>query len=378
MNSLTLGNEPRLKKLLRNLRGISRIEKCSDCSCLIDTIEEFRWLAKDTALEKDVDDFANTIRVSHGCLGCSTCYPANVSNSLYDMAGAMVKEKAEPRKCPSPDTVGPVPSRSNWPVAIGDYLIISPSARVAVSTLGSEDLPEEIAKTVSPKSVAIVAKTETENIGIEKIIQNTVSNPNIRFLLMCGKDSRGHLPGQTILALAQNGIEAETHKVIGSLAKRPVLRNVTEQEIEQFLKQVSVVDLIGTVDVSEILVKIQRLIDLNLPVYPPSTPPQETAQRVIAHPPDKTRLDKSGFFIIYIDKTCGRLILEHYHNDGNLNIVIEGEDSASLYSTALELNLTRQLDHAAYLGKELGRAEDALKYGIKYVQDAAPGQHTGT
>lgn len=35
-----------------------------------------------------------------------------------------------------------------------------------------------------------------------------------------------------------------------------------------------------------------------------------------------------------------------------------------------------RLDHAAYLGRELARAEQALLTGTVYIQDAAPGQES--
>ena len=40
--------------------------------------------------------------------------------------------------------------------------------------------------------------------------------------------------------------------------------------------------------------------------------------------------------------------------------------------TAIDRNLLSRLDHAAYLGRELSRAEGALAPDNHYVQDAAP------
>jgi len=42
--------------------------------------------------------------------------------------------------------------------------------------------------------------------------------------------------------------------------------------------------------------------------------------------------------------------------------------------TAIEGGLLIRLDHAAYLGRELTRAEHALSSGETYAQDAAPEQ----
>ena len=49
-----------------------------------------------------------------------------------------------------------------------------------------------------------------------------------------------------------------------------------------------------------------------------------------------------------------------------------GANAAELYSPAIEQRLVSRLDHAAYLGRELARAEGALRSGRPYVQDTAP------
>lgn len=58
----------------------------------------------------------------------------------------------------------------------------------------------------------------------------------------------------------------------------------------------------------------------------------------------------------------------------NLNFFTgsEGRRAAELYIPAIEKGLVSRLDHAAYLGKELARSEEALLNGGTYVQDAAP------
>ena len=53
--------------------------------------------------------------------------------------------------------------------------------------------------------VAIVGTLHTENLGIERLVSNVLANPHIRFVIVCGPDSRqaiGHLPGQSLVALA--------------------------------------------------------------------------------------------------------------------------------------------------------------------------------
>jgi tetrahydromethanopterin S-methyltransferase subunit A len=68
------------------------------------------------------------------------------------------------------------------------------------------------------------------------------------------------------------------------------------------------------------------------------------------------------------------LVLEHYANNGVLTQVIEGATPAALYGAVIAESLISRLDHAAYLGRELARAEQALATGGAYVQDRAPGE----
>lgn len=46
--------------------------------------------------------------------------------------------------------------------------------------------------------------------------------------------------------------------------------------------------------------------------------------------------------------------------------------AAKLYIPVVDKGLISRLDHAAYLGRELARAEQALRTGESYTQDAAP------
>ena len=58
-------------------------------------------------------------------------------------------------------------------------------------------------------------------------------------------------------------------------------------------------------------------------------------------------------------------MLEHYH-DGALDVVIEGTNASELYISAIKKGLLSRLDHAAYLGRELARAEHSLMTGETY------------
>ena len=46
--------------------------------------------------------------------------------------------------------------------------------------------------------------------------------------------------------------------------------------------------------------------------------------------------------------------------------------SAADYTPAIDQGPISRLDHAAYLGRELARAEESLRSGEPFIQDAAP------
>jgi tetrahydromethanopterin S-methyltransferase subunit A len=51
--------------------------------------------------------------------------------------------------------------------------------------------------------------------------------------------------------------------------------------------------------------------------------------------------------------------------------VVEGKDARTIYWMLINEGWVTQLDHAAYLGKELHRAEFSINYGVDFKQDGA-------
>jgi len=70
----------------------------------------------------------------------------------------------------------------------------------------------------------------------------------------------------------------------------------------------------------------------------------------------------------------GVIVCEHYENSGRLIHVIKGKDSALIEAAALERGPITRLDHAANRGRELAKAEFAVRTGATYTQDAALGE----
>jgi tetrahydromethanopterin S-methyltransferase subunit A len=151
------------------------------------------------------------------------------------------------------------------------------------------------------------------------------------------------------------------------------LRNLEPAAVDHFRRTIEVIDLIGVSDVDQIMTAVRACADR----YPgPADPfaPNSVPQPIAGTLPVKMISDPAGYFVIFIDRLRRLLNIEHYQNNGVLTTIIEGHSAAEVYMTAIERELLTRLDHAAYLGRELARAEHALSSGEAYVQDAAPEQ----
>lgn len=244
-----------LQVIGRELESGIQLTKCQRCGCMADTLQQLAsslsaiGTNETQLLTQRIDVWQRQMQpIRYGCLGCEHCYPAVAQNhfaSAFPSANLTSGLSCEFR------------TRSEWPPVVGEYFVVDEAAPVAVSTLASVKLAQELAK-LNPKGLAIVGKTETENIGIDKIVKNTITNPAIGYLIVAGKEPKGHQAGKTLLALIENGIDAKG-RVIGSRGKRPFLRNVCPEEIAAFRQQVQAVDMIGCNDLLEIVTRIEEL-----------------------------------------------------------------------------------------------------------------------
>jgi tetrahydromethanopterin S-methyltransferase subunit A len=141
-----------------------------------------------------------------------------------------------------------------WPVISGDYIVGDPESPVAVTTLASH-IEAELS------GAAIAGPCKTENLGIEKVIANTVSNPNIRFMILCGAEVQGHITGESIKALHANGCDPEKKKITGAPGAIPFVENIPMDGVERFQNQMEIVDLIDIEDAGQITAKVKECIE---------------------------------------------------------------------------------------------------------------------
>ncbi len=292
--------------------------------------------------------------IRYACLGCEHCFAGVAQNAF--ISAFPESERQFELSCEIKTNI------ATWPPVVGEYLVLDPAAPVAVTTLASSEFSKQLADQKIP-GLAIVGKLETENIGIDKIIKNTIANPNLRFLILAGVDPKGHLCGQTLLALAENGVDANG-RVMGSRGKRPVLRNVSQLEIEAFRKQIQMINLIGCECIECVSDKVAELRQQPAASLAPvacgctdgscqlPTPETEAiATDVVAETEQPVKLDKAGYFVIMPIADRKVIHVEHYNYDNSLLHVLEGTSTRSLYLRIIEQNWVSEMSHAAYLGK---------------------------
>ncbi len=358
-----------LTRLEAELREAMAAKKCWRCGCFQDTVNTLQGSEQiNTPLYALLDEASKLFEEKrYDCLGCEVCWPAVAQNIAAELDPAIAEDShcatAEPEL------------QEGWPPLPGDYKVIRFQAPVAVCALNSDKLINELAE-ADIQGLSVIGSLHTENLGIEHLIRNLLANPNIRFLILCGEDTQraiGHLPGQSLASLWRHGIN-EKLRIIEAKGKRPFIKNLDIDHIETFRQQVQLLDHIGETDTA----KLRELIEKTATKDPGpasntlSDMPSVSVESAVT--PLRLILDPAGYFVVYPDPVQQRIILEHYTNKGVLDRVFAGEDPAALYASIIDEELISRLDHSAYLGRELARAEQSLQSGGPYVQDRAPGE----
>lgn len=142
-----------------------------------------------------------------------------------------------------------------WPVITGEFEVGDPKSSVALITCGSHISGAPFLDA----GAALTGPCKTENIGIEKVVANIISNPNIRFLIVTGMEVKGHITGQAVIAFAKGGLDQEG-RIVGATGAIPFIQNLDEDSVQRFKDQVECIDLIDTEDPGTITSKIKECI----------------------------------------------------------------------------------------------------------------------
>ncbi len=127
----------------------------------------------------------------------------------------------------------------DYPTEEGRYLRGNDFSPVAVAIILNQDedkIPPDIQALVRAgweSGAALSGTIQTPNIGFEKMISNLVANPNVRYLILGGPESTGHLTGEALKALFLHGVD-EKKRIMGTEASHAALFNLPKEKIERF------------------------------------------------------------------------------------------------------------------------------------------------
>ena len=135
-----------------------------------------------------------------------------------------------------------------YPPEKGRYLRGNDYSPVAIAIILNKDedkIPKEIQDLVKAgveSGAALSGTVQTPNIGFEKMICNIIANSNIRYLILTGPESEGHMTGDALQALFKSGVDSQK-RIIGTKAKHPLLYNLPLSYITHFLEQIELINL---------------------------------------------------------------------------------------------------------------------------------------
>jgi tetrahydromethanopterin S-methyltransferase subunit A len=206
-------------------------------------------------------------------------------------------------------------------------------------------------------------------MGIEKIVKNTISNPNIRYMIICGKVPMGHFVDNAIVSLIDNGVDHEG-RIIGAKGGIPVVKNLTPQEIERFRRQIIPVNMAGETEVWKVMEKVEELFESNPGPFQGKAVASEKIPRIEAWHTERDFVpDPKGYFTVHPNLEAKEIIVEHHDINGKITKIIAGKKADDLYHTIVREGLLSRHEHAAYLGRELAKAELAIRKNLDYEQD---------
>lgn len=140
-----------------------------------------------------------------------------------------------------------------WPTVKGEYDVGDAKSDVVVATCGSHFNQFPI-----KAGAAMQGPFKTENLGIEKIVANVISNPNIRFLIVCGSEVKGHISGDALVALHKYGLK--DGRIVNAKGAIPFIENLDDKAVKRFQEQVKLVEMVDVEDEAKITEAIKKAI----------------------------------------------------------------------------------------------------------------------
>ena len=134
-----------------------------------------------------------------------------------------------------------------------EYYLGNPKSSIGICTLSSIDLLKDFANSQILNQISIVGRLLSENKGIDSIIKYVNKQPQIKTIIVCGKEVWGHKSGHSLFELHKNGVD-QNNRIINSSSPDPYL-TVSQLEIQYFQNNINLINLINQTNFELILKK---------------------------------------------------------------------------------------------------------------------------
>ena len=271
-------------------------------------------------------------------------------------------------------TEAPTPSHVRAAVEAGAHGVVA-SPEVA---LASSDHLKGLVTVVGDRDIdsLFLALEALRSRGVKVIADPVLDAPLIGFASSLERyieaSERLEAPLVFSAANASTEVEADTHGIHALLAAIALevgasIYYVVEDRYKDLHSTAEAVEAASLAERAYEASLTERGLASRLLIVKQAQPPPPSrlppGRRVDNVPP---RLDPAGYFIVDVDHSRGVIIVEFRGAQGTLRL--EGRSARDL-ARALLREARVSLEHAAYLGYELCKAELALRLGLTYIQD---------
>jgi len=128
---------------------------------------------------------------------------------------------------------------------------------IAICTLSSIGLLKRISKDKIMEKVVIAGRLFSENKGIDSLVTFCAQSLTLKYLLICGRDTKGHYSGDALVNLKANGIDEE-NRIVNAKAPYPYL-SCSPLLVQKFRDKIDLIDMRDCYDLDEIRNKINRI-----------------------------------------------------------------------------------------------------------------------
>ena len=259
--------------------------------------------------------------------------------------------------------------KEHWPFVSGRYRIIDATAPVVIVGSNAEALAENLTA-LETAGICMIATHCRSPKEVEKLIRNIAANMAIQNVIVTDPSDDASPVLFALLKLLGADVEID---VAAQAHVKKIKSNLDDIGFDALARQVRAINMLGSYETDRIVARVSELAsEANRPntgFRAPSNEDENGIERVIAAKNIDYELlaDKAGnFFVSIKDK---KIVVEQYSAKNDLLRVIEGHTARDLCITLIRNGWVSKLDHAAWLGRELLRAELSMQTGKEFMPD---------